>query len=96
MYPPYRARPASKKKLNSTFHLNYNNIRKFSECSRNSLENSCFLKKNNETYVQHFMYNFLHTLFPNLSAIFENVFIIHSREKGIYDFWVFMAYHHLA
>ena len=42
MYPPYGAGPASKKKIIifvKIFHVNYNNISKFSESSRNSLEN---------------------------------------------------------
>ena len=44
----------------------------FSQFARKLL----FSGKNNEMYLQHFICNFLHTLFPTLSTIFANVLII--------------------
>ena len=82
MYPPYGARPASKKKkkiviCSQIFHVNYNTISEFSASSRNSLENL-------QIYEIKHIYNTLYTVqhVSTASGIFANVFIIRSWERG--------------
>ena len=83
MYPPSGTGPASKK--NSTFYVNYNNIRKFSECSHNLLEISYFLEK-----IMKRIYNILYITFTHPFSHFIHDFHECSHNslvgRGIYDF----------
>ena len=54
----------------------------FSQFARKLL----FSGKNNEMYLQYFIYNFYTPFFPTLSAIFANVLIIRSWEGDFMTF----------
>ena len=84
MHPPSRTGPASKK--NSTFYVNYDNIREFSKCSHNLLENSYFLEKIMKRIYNILYITFYIPFFPTLSVIFTNVLIIRSWERDFMTF----------
>ena len=85
MYPPYGAGPASKKNY-KLLYQEHRNIRESSECSHNSLEIQ-FSETEHIYITLYILYiHFSHCI----SAIFANVLITRSWEKGFFITFVFL------
>ena len=85
MYPPYGAGPASKKKY-KLLYQEHRNIRESSKCSHNSLEIQ--FSETEHIYITLYI---LYIRFSHcISAIFVNVLITRSWEKGFFITFVFL------